>query len=294
VKDPKPFNKGVRFYRPKPYLRVVPHQDSRGAASDEFVDVSIEYLPDFCEEYAISICAGLGTNKTKITLKDGWNLTDLDVEIDSQFDENLKAVGDLISKLPIATAAAEERPAAVRATNVPLGYYEAVISMDDCGKKRLYGWRYVGFMPYATCPIESSGLRCENCQVDDIYGLVFDNGVMTFQLLNAIPGIQDSRKLARSAIENAALARVLDDVVKGVPEAFTRIVGIAISPNNVAATKLDDQTVQVAVALGQAEYEGFSRGAVTADDVARELAPLVHQSFNDNRLNISVLISSSD
>ena len=36
----------------------------------------------------------------------------------------------------------------ILATNIPFGFYEAVIARDPKGKKQLYGWRYVGFMPF--------------------------------------------------------------------------------------------------------------------------------------------------
>ena len=76
---------------------------------------------------------------------------------------------------------------AVPASNVPIGLYEAVISKGCDGKKRLYGFRYVGFMPYSACPLESCGGETRPCFDGQVYGLVFDGKQMTFKLLQGIP-----------------------------------------------------------------------------------------------------------
>ena len=76
---------------------------------------------------------------------------------------------------------------AVRASNVPLGLYEAVVSTGPDCKKRLYGFRYVGFMPYAACPLESCGVEQTSCCAGDIYGLVMEAGVMVFRPLAEVP-----------------------------------------------------------------------------------------------------------
>ena len=186
---PGPRDTGVRYYRPKPYLFVKPMTDRDGLPVDGYVQLEQVTLPDFGEEYSIHVRSGLGTNDTEIRLEDGWKLTALNVSVDSQFDENLKAVADVIESIPRATAAGRETlPAmAVRATNVPLGLYESVVSTGSDCKKRLYGFRYVGFMPYASCPQESCGVEQTACCAADIYGLVFEAGVMVFRPLGEVP-----------------------------------------------------------------------------------------------------------
>jgi len=187
-KHPGPGDLGVRYYRPKPYLFLKPMTDRDGLPVDGYVSIEQVTLPDYSEEYPIHVRSGLGTNDTEIRLEDGWNLTALNVSVDSQFDENLKAVADVIEAVPRATASGREAlPAmAVRATNVPLGLYESVISTGPDCKKRLYGFRYVGFLPYAPCPVESCGVEQAACCASDLYGLVFESGTMVFRPLGQL------------------------------------------------------------------------------------------------------------
>jgi hypothetical protein len=182
TRHPGPNDCGVRYYRPKPYLLLTA---ADGNAVDQ-VEIKLEYLPDFSEEYAIHIRSGLGANKTKITLDQGWNLTKIDYDVDSKVPENIEAVADLIDKVGGVLPTAEKQSrVTVKASNVPLGYYEAVIGCGPSGGKQLFGWRYVGFLPYAQCPTEMGGFACSDCQSETIYALVFDNGVMTFKSLDA-------------------------------------------------------------------------------------------------------------
>lgn len=197
-KDPGPRDRGVRFYRPKPYLFVKPMM-AENKPVDGFVSLEQVTLPDFSEEYSIHVRTGLGTNETAITLDDGWNLTQLNVKLDSQFDENLKAAAELAKAIPTGGGGDREMKMAVRATNVPMGLYEAVVSEGPDSKKRLYGFRYVGFMPYSTCPIESCGAEQHTCCDDVIYGLVFEDGAMVFCPLSETP---EHVHLERQKIEN--------------------------------------------------------------------------------------------
>lgn len=223
-KDPGPHDKGVRFYRPKPYLLLSPLEEKDVAgnitASREKVKITLEWLPDFSEEYSIDVRPGLGSNNTSISLEHGWNLTQLNVTIDSQVDENLSAVGGLVgAAAPLfSMKGAEAQGMVVPATNVPLGYYEAVLGRDMDGKKRLYGWRYLGFVPYAHCPIESTGVECRPCDDGslDLYGLVFENGVMTFKPLH--PYAADHRRVDPADIDaSSSSSRVLIPIRENPP-----------------------------------------------------------------------------
>lgn len=210
VSNPGPHSKGFRYYRPKPYLLITPigatvavktaeNTTTTSTQSDEYVNIELEYLPDFSEEYAIDVKTGLGTAEVSFKLEDGWKLTEMNQKLDSQFDENVSAIADLVRAggeviRPTGEgdgglrAANETKRWAVRATNVPIGYYESVISRDPGCKKRLYGWRYVGFAPFNGCPTDVMGLDLAACDDPNgpIYGLVFENGAMTFKRLNAI------------------------------------------------------------------------------------------------------------
>jgi hypothetical protein len=69
---------------------------------------------------------------------------------------------------------------------VPVGYYESVVGPDPySGKKQLYRFRYVGFIPFATCPINPTGSAAACCADGSmpLYGLVFERGIMTFKPL---------------------------------------------------------------------------------------------------------------
>lgn len=214
-KNPGPEDTGVRYYRPKPYLLIQSKavQEGPELRHDKYVQISLEYLPDFSEEYSISVRSGLGTNKTSIKLADGWNLTEINQDLDSQFDENVKAIGDLLEAVApggiVPTAQPKSTPTrmVVAATNVPLGYYEAVINRRPDGKKQLYGWRYVGFYPFQSCPIAVAGSECVDCQSPLIYGLVFRHGVMTFEPLQtvAIDGFAATRQIQLPPAEPASL-----------------------------------------------------------------------------------------
>jgi hypothetical protein len=198
--------------------------------SDRFVQIKLEYLPDFSEEYSITVRPGLGTNNTKITLKDGWNLTQLDQDLDSQVDENVKAIAELAKSVgSIATSASPEVGRAagpdifvVPAANIPLGYYESVIGRDPCGRKQMYGWRYVGFAPFNGCPSNGHGSQCIDCHTD-LYGLVFRNGVMTFAPLAETPAAdnvvikqqsQESNRTTSTTNSNSSLESSIQNKLK--------------------------------------------------------------------------------
>lgn len=195
-KNPLPNDKGIRYYRPKPYLKLAPHLNPiTGEASATHVHIELVYMPDFSEEYSIHMRSGFGVNNSKITLDQGWNLVGLDVQLDSKTAENIEAVGSLLGSIAgKAAASLDDRRTStpdgfvIAATNVPLGFYEAVLGPSDCGKQ-LYGFRYVGFLPYATCPTTGCGgtdrFECHGGP-HELYGLVFESGVMTFKRIGEI------------------------------------------------------------------------------------------------------------
>lgn len=238
---PSPYDKGIRYYRPKPYLLVTSAGESSTTKSGEitttpnerFVNIQLQYLPDFEEEYAIEVKSGMGIADVNIALEDGWNLTSINQKLDSQTDENLQAAASLMSSIGkvAATGASadasgrENAPPAfeVRATNVPLGYYESVIGRDGCGRKRLYGFRYVGFLPFQACPVAMTGADCGNCQSTEVYGLVFDRGVMTFKSLAQIQQLPSHEMIVEAAqpTEPVNVQRILTYKASGTPQEIT-------------------------------------------------------------------------
>jgi hypothetical protein len=217
--NPQPHDTGIRYYRPKPYLLVTSASQTilndtgkpvRNIVDERFVQIELQYLPDFSEEYAIDVRSGFGIADVAITLEDGWNLTSINQKLDSQTDENVRAMAEVMRGAASLTNPGErvsnpdavKTPAfRVKASNVPLGYYESVIGVDGCGRKRLYGFRYVGFIPYQACPMEMRGSEIGQCQTTEIYGLVFEDGMMVFRPLHQVQNLVDSADMIERTSE---------------------------------------------------------------------------------------------
>lgn len=199
-----PLDCGIRYYRPKPYLLIQPPD---GALTEQFVTLKLMWMPDFGEDFSIHIRSGIGTNTTSVTLKDGWELTELNSNTDTKTAAFLDSLSSLIGTTPKllgglsggglggaeggAMKEATNIPACqVRAHKVPLGFYEAVINPGPDGKKRLYGWRYVGFSPYANCPIDAAGATQQPCETADLFGLITLNGEMHFVRLSELEQVK--------------------------------------------------------------------------------------------------------
>lgn len=197
IANPRPHDNGIRYYRPKPYLKVVPAEVSAGKdgtrVEAQLVTISLEYLPDFSEEYAIDVRPGFGVANVSLTLEDGWNLTEINQELDSQTDETIDAAANLLRAASgfVTTADGKRTPQStfdVHASDVPLGYYESVIGCGPDGRKRLFGFRYLGFLPYESCPTILAGGQkaCCNDPTMPLYGLTFADGRMVFKPLDTI------------------------------------------------------------------------------------------------------------
>ncbi|MDA0660888.1 MAG: hypothetical protein O2931_02200 [Planctomycetota bacterium] len=206
IQNPGQGDPGIRFYRPKPYLFLTPAATNSGTSRSpasvmsndgEMVAIELRYLPDFEEEYSLDVRSGWGAANVKIELQDGWNLVSLNQELDSKVDKNLSAIADVMKAIPSVASASpaglSDQRTVVQASNVPLGFYEAVVSADKCGKKHLYGFRYVGFIPFGTCPICPTGMQSGDCRDGSLplYGLVFERGVMVFREIGAIGAQED-------------------------------------------------------------------------------------------------------
>lgn len=196
--NPRPNDRGIRYYRPKPYLKIEPAEvaieKNQTKIVPGLVRISLAYLPDFSEEYSIDVRSGLGIANVGIKLEDGWNLTEISQELDSQTDENTKAFASLLSAVGDVTPTSSgpsgtpEVSFTVPARNVPIGFYESIIGRDNRGCKRLYGFRYVGFLPFAGCPIDMGGQQsaCCNDPYNGLYGLSFVDGQMLFLPLDQL------------------------------------------------------------------------------------------------------------
>jgi hypothetical protein len=212
--NPTADDTGIRYYRPKPYL-LISALAKDTTASPDYVSISLDYLPDFSEEYSIDVRPGLGIADVNVGLEDGWNLVSINQKLDSQTDENIKATSELLKTIAglsgpgSGAGQGTARPIIqVPAHNVPLGYYEAVIGKNRHGKKQLFGFRYIGFLPFQACPLElcgSSSAACDNCM---LYGLTFDSGVMTFKPLYEMAAVPlPGEQLPTEALGDVTLTR---------------------------------------------------------------------------------------
>jgi hypothetical protein len=262
--NPSEHDRGFRFYRPKPYLFVQPTADvTDGIDAPKYVTIEWMMLPDFSEQYSLHARAGLGRNGTKITLDNGWNLTKVDYDMDSKFDDNVKAIGGLVSaagnlfgKSAAPTKGAQKlASASIKARNVPFGFYEAVIGHDPTGVKRMYGFRYIGFMPYGQCPINATGAVAQDCNSSVVYGLVYESGATVFKALDDIK--QDYVPIPKpKPVTKEDLAAALNAIR---PDELKEAVKPALTNGNscmaVANTATSGNTVSSVVFTTQAEAD---------------------------------------
>lgn len=180
VKNPGPEDTGIRYYRPKPYLMISP------GAEPGLVTISMQQLPDYCEEYSIHIKSGLGINNTNVTLEDGWNLIGLQVNIDSQADELIGAIANAATAVGSLKGDGGGDRIQAKAKDVPMGLYEAVLGCDNYGCKRLYGWRYVGFIPFAQCPLQGGGGPDPYDCACPLWALLWEEDTLTFKRIDLL------------------------------------------------------------------------------------------------------------
>jgi hypothetical protein len=101
-----PYEKGLRFYRPHPYLWVT--RDKSGGLQG-----SIIWLPDKSQEYVATVTSGLGKVDSKFTLENGWNLTGFNETRESPTADMITALtGSLkdASKVLVTARKEELRP----------------------------------------------------------------------------------------------------------------------------------------------------------------------------------------
>lgn len=195
TKDPGRWNRGIRYYRPKPYLFLQPAGDAQSTEAPKatksvdpaggLYKLTLEYLPDFAEEYALRVRPGLGTAKVELKLENGWNLTSVNQDLDTKTAENVGALTNLIKEgAPFLAGAPQTRALThhVR-SNAPIGYYESVFTHDPAGRRQLVGFRYVGFMPFTLGPGASDPALCAPVGPAELYGLIADGDTLVFRPL---------------------------------------------------------------------------------------------------------------
>jgi hypothetical protein len=102
VTPQKPYENGLRFYRPHPYLWVT--KDKNGALQG-----SIIWLPDKSQEYVATAKSGLGRADSRLTLENGWNLTGFSESRESPAADLITALtGSLVDVTRVLPAASRE------------------------------------------------------------------------------------------------------------------------------------------------------------------------------------------
>lgn len=294
---PGPDDPGIRYYRPKPYLKIEPAEvainSKTSAVTPGVVRISVVYLPDFSEEYSIDVRSGFGVADVSIKLEDGWNLTEISQDLDSQTDENIESISRLITAVGSAatsgggTQTDEAVTLTLPARNVPLGLYEAVLGRDARGCKRLYGFRYVGFLPFSPCPTDMTGHEVgvcgDPCQM--LYGLIFDRGEMVFAPLNDIATTPVGNSPAAAMQTDASVGQSLPPIVEPVdlglesiePEIIAMELRRALRSQyeSVVAVEVDRHDHLLRVWLIMASGDNADEVRFAAEDLLRRNYPRV-------------------
>ena len=119
--------KGIRYYRPWPYLLVTQNTEDISSLKLEII-----YLPNTKESYAINMKSGVGTSDYSLALKDGWLLTEFNEKRDTQVPEFIDSVGGIFSLADLTQLFRIDRNAQVK-TIVP-GLYSFKFDKDGCIK----------------------------------------------------------------------------------------------------------------------------------------------------------------
>lgn len=107
--------KGIRYYRPWPYLLVAQDQNDSTA-----LKLTTVYLPNIKENYAINTQSGLGKLDATITLEDGWKLTQYSDKTDTKIPETIQAIGSVPTNTIKAILEALTRQNGVEKESIPL------------------------------------------------------------------------------------------------------------------------------------------------------------------------------
>ena len=94
--DPGGNTAGLRFYKPTPFLLVA---ETRNDKDEVSLTHEILWLPDYSEAYVVRPSGILGSSKLDVELRDGWMLTKLGAERDTQSDEMVTALTGLVGKV---------------------------------------------------------------------------------------------------------------------------------------------------------------------------------------------------
>ncbi len=117
-RDVKENEPGVRFYRPALHVwitaaappdKVNTEKVTTGAPPKTTETITsllpkaftaqLVMLPDLSKEFIVQWRAGIGTARPKVTLSDGWNLTNIEAETQQKVVEAVTSLGGLFTEL---------------------------------------------------------------------------------------------------------------------------------------------------------------------------------------------------
>ena len=189
------------------------------------VGIELKYLPDYNEEYSVQLKPGLGSGTLGFSLEDGWKLTSVNMSSDSKIPELISSLANLVgavrggagtggggssatpsTKGKAASGLADDLMTIIVDTrpDVPLGFYEAIIATDPNGRKTLFGWRYVGFMPFEGCPVQPI-LQAKTvcCNEDELWGIVATPNAIKFDRLSSIRNLDGNWPYRYKSVKQA-------------------------------------------------------------------------------------------
>jgi len=116
-------DEGFRYYLPKPYLLVSNTVNANTKTTER--TAQIIYLPNFDEKYSVTVLGGAsGTFTGNLKLTDGWNLTQIDQQYDTQTAQTINALASLLKLVPSPSTLAESltksiKPSGEEAVTLP-------------------------------------------------------------------------------------------------------------------------------------------------------------------------------
>ncbi len=140
---------GIRYYLPRPYILVTSSTTMVEKAATSVVRYEIIWLPDYSQQYAISVNSGLGKTTTNLTFENGWQFNKLDSTTDTTtVTDSIKALITEVSNLLTTNKGLSN-------SNVLDGLYR--INFNENGEMK--GLSLISNFRYASIPVERLNVK---------------------------------------------------------------------------------------------------------------------------------------
>lgn len=130
----KPYDEGVRFYRPWPYLSVSQEQD---ANKNPILKAQVIMLPDASPEgeYVVEWKSGwFGTVNPNFNLADGWNMTGFNSKVETNAAALVTSLGSFAGAIGLASTDGSKHEA------IGPGLYRMERRQMTTGDKPTWAW----------------------------------------------------------------------------------------------------------------------------------------------------------